>query len=343
MATDDSRLSAYYESLPAKRMGAGVIIRDARRRVLLVEPTYKPTWEIPGGTVEAGESPAAAVRREIREELGIERDVGRLVAVDWLPIRPPKTEGVMVLFDGGLLTDDEAARIRLPPDELASWRLFDAFELDGVLPEHMARRVRLALEVLETDASAAYLELGRPATAPASGAHRPMLLLMKGLPGTGKSTIATELGGRLRWPVIDKDVVRDLLPDALGGRSYEAMFGFAERQLALGLSVIADSPLGYGTSHRRALDVAQRTGADILVLACECSDEMEWERRIVARQGTGLPSHHVIDRSGVDAFLERTASDRYELDVPSLALDTLQPLHECVDAALAWISRVRHI
>jgi predicted kinase len=98
---------------------------------------------------------------------------------------------------------------------------------------------------------------------------------MKGSPGTAKSTIAHELGRRLRWPVIDKDVVRDLLPEELGGLSYEAMLGCAERQLAIGLSVIADSPLGYGRSYAGALAIGQRTGARVLVLACECSDADE--------------------------------------------------------------------
>ena len=34
---------------PKKRMGAGVLIRDEQGRVLLVEPTYKQSWEIPSG------------------------------------------------------------------------------------------------------------------------------------------------------------------------------------------------------------------------------------------------------------------------------------------------------
>ena len=47
-------------TLPRKRMGAGVLLSDELGRVLLVEPTYKPSWEVPGGVVEADESPRAA-------------------------------------------------------------------------------------------------------------------------------------------------------------------------------------------------------------------------------------------------------------------------------------------
>jgi 8-oxo-dGTP diphosphatase len=38
-------------------VAAGVLFFDEHDRVLLVDPSYKPGWEIPGGYVEAGESP----------------------------------------------------------------------------------------------------------------------------------------------------------------------------------------------------------------------------------------------------------------------------------------------
>jgi 8-oxo-dGTP diphosphatase len=194
MAPDDGQTRAYYRSLPAKRIGAGLICRDDHGRVLLVRPTYKSTWEIPAGVVEAGESPATTVAREVAEELGLELGVGRLLIVDWLPERPPKTEGLMMQFDGGVLDESVKSRIRLPPDELSEWRFFSADQLDDVLPDYMARRTRLALKLASDDRSA-YLEWGKPLDAHAQAAtteRTPMLVLMKGPPGTGKSTIARE-------------------------------------------------------------------------------------------------------------------------------------------------------
>jgi 8-oxo-dGTP diphosphatase len=44
------------------RVAAGVLFRDAVGRVLLVKPTYKDGWEIPGGYVEVGESPPSCPR-----------------------------------------------------------------------------------------------------------------------------------------------------------------------------------------------------------------------------------------------------------------------------------------
>jgi ADP-ribose pyrophosphatase YjhB (NUDIX family) len=57
-----------HSQLSRKRVGAGALITDTAGRVLMVEPTYKDTWEVPGGVVEAGESAVAACQRECVEE-----------------------------------------------------------------------------------------------------------------------------------------------------------------------------------------------------------------------------------------------------------------------------------
>ena len=58
---------------------AGVLFSDNAHRILLVQPTYKDHWDIPGGYVETGETPVQAAAREVREELGIEAAVGPLL------------------------------------------------------------------------------------------------------------------------------------------------------------------------------------------------------------------------------------------------------------------------
>jgi hypothetical protein len=66
----------YVASLARKRMAAGALFRDGAGRPLLVDPVYKDTWDLPGGAVEAEESPHAACRREVAEELGLDRPAG---------------------------------------------------------------------------------------------------------------------------------------------------------------------------------------------------------------------------------------------------------------------------
>ena len=135
--------SAHLARLPAKRMGSGALIRDPEGRVLLVEPTYKATWEIPGGNVERDESPRSACARELREELGLEIVLGRLLVVEWQGPEPDRTESVMHVYDGGTLASLDA--VRLPPEELASAAFVAAPDLDTGLAARLARRVRAAL------------------------------------------------------------------------------------------------------------------------------------------------------------------------------------------------------
>jgi predicted kinase len=148
-----------------------------------------------------------------------------------------------------------------------------------------------------------------------------VLLLMKGSPGTGKSAVARELGRRLGWPVIDKDDIRDHLPDELGGTSYAAMLSIASTQLSLGLSVIADSPLGYGQSYQRALEVAGER-AQVFIVETICSDEEEWRQRIAERVTKQLADHHATNWDKVEAFLSRSAQDPFTITVPRIVVDT---------------------
>jgi 8-oxo-dGTP pyrophosphatase MutT (NUDIX family) len=71
----------YYASLPKHIAGAGAFFHDPDGKVLLVKPSYRDTWEIPGGGLEHGEHPFQAAAREVGEETGLELRPGRLLAV----------------------------------------------------------------------------------------------------------------------------------------------------------------------------------------------------------------------------------------------------------------------
>lgn len=140
------------------RVAAGALFSDSAGRVLLVHPIYKDTWDIPGGYVERGESPAAACRRELAEELGLDREPHRLIAVDWAP-NDRDGDKLLFLFDCGDLADDEQ-RIQLGTHELDQWEWVGRDQLDDYVIPRLARRIRTAITLNTT--RCAYLERGRP-------------------------------------------------------------------------------------------------------------------------------------------------------------------------------------
>lgn len=131
------------ESFATPRIAAGALFVDELSRVFLVRPTYKQTWDLPGGYVEHGESPAAACKRELQEELGIARSPVRLIAVDWAP-NGAEGDKILFVFDCGRLGDDEA-RIKLDAQELDQWKWVSLIDLDGYVLDRIARRIRSAL------------------------------------------------------------------------------------------------------------------------------------------------------------------------------------------------------
>ncbi len=145
--------------VPRIPASAGALIFDAAGRLLVLKPSYKKGWTIPGGQVEpGGESPWEACRRETREECGLEVDRGRLVCVDFLRPRPDRPGGVRFLFDCGTFTDRQLAAIRLQVAEIEEHRLATLSDAATLLSGPLRRRVAAAVGSRHF----VYLEDGRP-------------------------------------------------------------------------------------------------------------------------------------------------------------------------------------
>ncbi|MFJ6212048.1 NUDIX domain-containing protein [Streptomyces sp. NPDC092296] len=146
------------EVVAQPRTAAGVLFFDEDDRILLVKPTYKPGWEIPGGYLQAGETPSEGAAREVKEELGITPPIGRLLVADWAP-HPTEGDKLLFVFDGGILPAHELDHIAVDQVEIGEYAFHTTDQLDEVLIPRLARRVHAA-RAARAQSETAYLEHG---------------------------------------------------------------------------------------------------------------------------------------------------------------------------------------
>ncbi len=135
-------------ALARKLSSSGCIFRNADGRSLLVKPTYKSGWEIPGGIAEVHETPRQTAEREVFEELGLRIRVGRPLCVDHRLRTDGQFDSLQFLFYGGVLLERDVAAIRLPEWELSEFRFVEAVDISNFVVEAVALRVACGLRAL---------------------------------------------------------------------------------------------------------------------------------------------------------------------------------------------------
>ena len=154
--------------LPAIPVSAGALIFDRAGGLLILKPTYKSGWTIPGGVMEAdGETPWQACQREVREETGIEVHQARLACMDFRSPRPGNPGGIRFLFDCGALGEEDLSAITVQAEEVSEYRFTALPEALSLLRGPIRRRVKAASR---RGRRLVYLEDGRPVP----GAGKPL-------------------------------------------------------------------------------------------------------------------------------------------------------------------------
>ena len=160
------RISILNARLPRKRTIAQGVLRDPQGRVLVCELSYKKEWDLPGGVVDPGESPATCVEREVQEELGIHVPAGRLLAVNWLPPWRGWDDAMLYLFDLGVHETGELDPALFLRREIAGAHWLHVADVG----DHVASYTARMLEVAGDAEHPAYLENSEPVGAAGSEA-----------------------------------------------------------------------------------------------------------------------------------------------------------------------------
>ncbi|MGW8378299.1 NUDIX hydrolase [Streptomyces sp. ODS28] len=164
--------AAYVRSRHTVWMSSAALLTDAAGRVLIVRPGDRADgrWLLPGGGVEAGESPWQGCRREVHEETGLHLAPERaaLLVTCWFavedrePLRDLGFPGdVMTVFDGGTVSDGRAARLRCADGEIAEYAFCDSLRAAELLTPLSARVMLAALRARLGGTGPVYLESGR--------------------------------------------------------------------------------------------------------------------------------------------------------------------------------------
>lgn len=150
-----------------------------------------------------------------------------------------------------------------------------------------------------------------------------MLVVLGGLPGVGKTTIARELARAMSAVYVRIDSIEQVLRNAgwrVEGEGYSVAHAIAEDNLRLGRSVIADCVNPWPLTRSEWRCVADRAGVRVIDVEIVCSDAAEHRRRVESRrpdiEGHKLPAwRDVLERNYRAWDGERLVIDTARLSV----------------------------
>lgn len=146
-----NNINDYYQNLPKKRMGAGVLIFNKKNELLITKTNYKEGRTIPGGVVDKNESPREACLREVREEIDIALKDIRFLALDYTSPEGDKSESLQFIFYGGVIDETAIAQIKLGEDEITEYKFADIETALSLLNKKLAKRIPRCMETLKNN------------------------------------------------------------------------------------------------------------------------------------------------------------------------------------------------
>lgn len=165
------------------------------------------------------------------------------------------------------------------------------------------------------------------------------LVLMAGLPGAGKTTLAFKLGTVLQWPVLSKDTLRsslmmvEVVERVAGFAAYEMLFALAHDLLVKQqVSIILDCSSVYPFILHRSAELARRANAQLRVVRCAVDAAIR-NQRLNAR------NNEATSTVSTSPALTMDEEHRLFTHLPqdTLVLHTVDPLEQYLPKVLAYL------
>jgi len=298
-----------------------VLPRDDAGRILLVRLIDTGNWATIGGAVEPGEKPREGAVREAEEEAGVSIELGNILGVfggpEYRVTYPNGDESayVVTVFDATVLEGTP----RPDGDETSEVGWFRPEELPVGQMGGLTRALLRDLGLTGDDGA---------------NASQPTLVLVTGLQGTGKSTVAGMVANLLGAPLIAHDWAMSGLrpfpevqaalgamePPGHGRVGWSLLRALAQSQLWRRSSVVLDGVARAPQVEALRL-LAAEEGARFSVIMTECSDQELHRSRVDGRE-RGIPGWYEFDWSHVEQ-----SRKNWDPNIPvDLKVDTAKPL-----------------
>ncbi len=144
----------FINSLAKKHMGAAAIIFNEKGELLIVKPNYNDGWLVPGGSLDAIESPTDGCIREIKEEIGLEIPDIRCTGIFYSVGKTEEEvmyDSMQFTFYAGVLSDEQIKNIVLQEKELTEFRFVSLDEAYTVLRPRLAYRIKLSMDSIKNN------------------------------------------------------------------------------------------------------------------------------------------------------------------------------------------------
>lgn len=169
----------------------------------------------------------------------------------------------------------------------------------------------------------------------------PTLIIISGLPGTGKTTLSKNISDKLNLPLVSADAIKEVMWDTMGhefdfdfsdkiGRTaFELMYYFIEGSLLKGISLVAEAYFSPERNNERINQLKNKFNVRLLQIYCNCETNALQKRfkERMKKESYHKGHKHVISLYGEDRILDslEAKNKRLDIDGATYDLDTTNP------------------